>query len=71
MNTLKSALWLTLLTTLLLFMGAAIGGRHGIILALAMAAIINFVRYFHSDKFALAPPAARRIQRLIGRPSIY
>jgi heat shock protein HtpX len=63
MNTLKSAFLLTLLTTLLLFAGAAIGGRNGMILALCIAAVMNFVSYFYSDKIALATYRAQPVTR--------
>ncbi len=54
MNTLKSTLLLTVLTLLLIFAGAAIGGRSGMMIALIIAAVMNFVSYFYSDKIALA-----------------
>ena len=53
MNTLKTTFLLTALTLLLLFAGAAIGGRRGMILSPLIAAVINFVNYFYSDKNAL------------------
>ena len=63
MNTFKTALILTLLTLLLLFVGARFGGRNGIIIAFIIAAVTNFISYFYSDKIALsmyrAQPATR------------
>lgn len=63
MNTLKTAFLLTLLTLALIFFGSVIGGRQGAVLAFGLAAIMNFVSYFYSDKLALsmyrAQPASR------------
>lgn len=53
-NTLKTALLLGVLTGLLLAIGDALGGRQGLILALGIAGLMNFVGYFFSDKIALA-----------------
>jgi heat shock protein HtpX len=63
MNTLKTAFLLTLLTLALIFLGSIVGGRQGAVLAFGLAAIMNFVSYFYSDKLALsmyrAQPASR------------
>ena len=53
-NTFKTAFLLTLLTLLLMFIGRFFGGQNGMLLALAFAAVMNFVSYFYSDKIALA-----------------
>jgi heat shock protein HtpX len=53
-NTFKTALLLTSLTLLLMFIGRAFGGQNGMLLALAIAAVMNFISYFFSDKIALA-----------------
>ena len=53
-NTFKTALLLTVLTVLLLFLGRALGGQQGMLIALIFAAVMNFVSYFFSDKIALA-----------------
>src|ERR1700686_433418 len=57
-NTFKTAFLLTALTLLLMFIGRYFGGQNGMLLALAFAAVMNFVSYFYSDKIALAinPP---------------
>ena len=52
-NTFKTAFLLTALTLLLMFIGRAFGGQNGMLLALAFAAVLNFVSYFFSDKIAL------------------
>jgi len=53
-NTFKTAFLLTLLTLLLMFIGRAFGGQNGMLLALGLAAVMNFISYFYSDKIALA-----------------
>jgi len=53
-NAFKTALLLTVLTLLLLFLGRAFGGQQGMLIALIFAAVMNFVSYFFSDKIALA-----------------
>ena len=53
-NTFKTAFLLTALTLLLLFIGQMLGGQNGMLLALVVAAVLNFVSYFFSDRLALA-----------------
>src|SRR6202451_286853 len=53
-NTFKTALLLTALTLLLMFIGQHFGGESGMLLALAFAIVMNFGAYFFSDKIALA-----------------
>ena len=53
MNTLKTMVLLTFLTVLLVFVGAAIGGQNGMIIAFMMALVMNFVSYWFSDKIVL------------------
>ncbi|HLW87147.1 MAG TPA: zinc metalloprotease HtpX [Terriglobales bacterium] len=62
-NTFKTAFLLTLLTLLLMFIGRAFGGQNGMLLALGLAAVMNFVSYFYSDKIALAMYRARPVTR--------
>src|SRR3954469_9786250 len=54
MNTLKTAFLLTALTLFLVLIGQYFGGQNGMLLALAIAGVMNFVSYFFSDKIALA-----------------
>ena len=63
MNTLKTALLLTSLTLLLLFIGDYFGGQNGLILAFLFAGVMNFVSYFFSDKIALAMYRAQPVTR--------
>lgn len=53
-NAFKTALLLTVMTLLLMAIGRASGGQNGMMLALAIAVVMNFVSYFYSDKIALA-----------------
>lgn len=63
MKTFKTAFLLTALTLLLLFIGAAFGGRGGMTIALVFAILMNGVAYFFSDKIAIASAGARPISR--------
>jgi heat shock protein HtpX len=62
-NTFKTAFLLTALTLLLMFFGRYFGGENGMMLALAFAAVMNFVSYFFSDKIALAMYRAQPVTR--------
>jgi heat shock protein HtpX len=62
-NNFKTAVLLTGMTLFLLFVGQALGGRNGMAIALAFAAVGNFVSYFFSDKIALAMYSAQPVTR--------
>src|SRR5215472_10478014 len=62
-NTFKTAFLLTALTLLLMFIGRAFGGQNGMFLALILAAVMNLVSYFYSDKIALAMYRAQPVSR--------
>ena len=62
-NTFKTAFLLTALTLLLMFIGRAFGGQNGMMLALVLAAVMNFIAYFFSDKIALAMYRAQPVTR--------
>jgi heat shock protein HtpX len=62
-NTFKTALLLTAMTLLLMAIGRAFGGDNGMLLALGIAAVTNFVAYFFSDKIALATYRAQPVTR--------
>ncbi len=53
-NTFKTAIFLALLTLLLVFIGGAIGGRGGMVFAFIFACAMNFSAYWFSDKMVLA-----------------
>lgn len=61
MNQLKTVLLLGLLTGLLVALGGAIGGRGGMIIALVIAAAMNFFSYWYSDKIVLKMYRARPV----------
>jgi heat shock protein HtpX len=63
MNTFKSTLLLVALTLFLLFVGAWLGGRNGMLVAFAISVVMNFVSYFYSDKLALAMYSAQPVTR--------
>jgi heat shock protein HtpX len=63
MNGLKTTFLLTAMTLLLVLAGSYFGGENGAILAFAVAAAMNFVSYFYSDKLALAAYRAKPITR--------
>ena len=62
-NAFKTAFLLTALTLLLMFIGQYFGGQNGMMVALAFAAVMNFVSYFFSDKIALAMYRAQPVTR--------
>jgi heat shock protein HtpX len=62
-NMFKTAFLLTAMTLLLMFIGRYFGGQNGMFLALAFAAVMNFVSYFYSDKIALAAYRAQPVTR--------
>jgi len=62
-NTFKTAFLLTALTLLLMFLGRAFGGQNGMLMALMIAVVMNFVSYFYSDKLALAMYRAQPVTR--------
>lgn len=63
MNALKTTFLLTVLTILLILAGEYFGGSTGAWVALAIAASMNFVSYFYSDKIALAMYRAQPVTR--------
>jgi len=62
-NTFKTAFLLTTMTLLLMAVGRAFGGENGMLLALGIAAVTNFIAYFYSDKIALATYRAQPVSR--------
>src|SRR5246127_1920763 len=62
-NTFKTAFLLTGLTLLLMSIGGYFGGERGILTALIIAGVMNFVSYFYSDKIALATYRAQAVTR--------
>ncbi len=62
-NTFKTAFFLTALTLLLMMIGRDFGGQNGMMIALALAVVMNFVSYFFSDKIALSMYRAKPVTR--------
>ncbi|PYV39808.1 MAG: zinc metalloprotease HtpX [Acidobacteria bacterium] len=60
-NTFKTFILLAGLTALLLAIGSALGGRQGLMIALVLAGIMNFVGYWFSDKIALGMSGAQPV----------
>jgi len=60
-NALKTTLLLGLLTGLFIAIGGLLGGRSGMVLAFAMALVMNFVSYWFSDKIVLRMYGAQPI----------
>src|SRR5512135_1617218 len=61
MNGLKTMMLMMLLTLLLVFGGAELGGKSGMTIALVMAFLMNFISYFFSDKIVLKMYRAREV----------
>jgi heat shock protein HtpX len=63
MNTFKTLFLLTGLTVLILLAGEAIAGPRGLQLALIVAALMNLLSYWFSDKSALAMHRAQPLEK--------
>jgi heat shock protein HtpX len=53
MNQLKTLVLLASLTALLVWIGQALGGQHGMVIGLGMAIVMNVGSYWYSDKIVL------------------
>jgi len=62
-NSLKTVLLLGSLTGLLLVFGRVFGGQSGMVIALVLAAVMNFFAYWFSDKVVLAMHGAKPVTR--------
>jgi heat shock protein HtpX len=63
MNQIKTLVLLATLTALLLFVGQALAGRGGFMIALMFAGAMNFAAYWWSDKFVLRMYGAQEIDQ--------
>ncbi|RLE14066.1 protease HtpX, partial [Candidatus Aerophobetes bacterium] len=61
MNTLKTALFLTILTLLLVWIGALIAGVAGAVFAFLIALIMNVVSWWWSDRIVLGMYRAKEV----------
>ncbi len=69
-NTLKTALFLGLLSALVIVGGQALAGRRGMYIGLVLAFVMNFVSYFFSDKIALSMYQAQPVSP-VENPDVY
>jgi heat shock protein HtpX len=79
-NGIKTALLLGLLSAVLLAIGELLGGANGLVIAFLLAAVMNFVSYWFSDKIVLRMyraqpvgpehPLYRIVERLTVRASL-
>ena len=60
-NHIKTTILLAILTALILWIGQLFGGRQGMIIALIIAAAMNFFSYWYSDKIVLRMYRAKEI----------
>lgn len=61
LNTLKVGLLLTAMTALFMFIGRAIGGTGGMMMALVFAIVMNVGSYWFSDKIVLSMSGAKPV----------
>lgn len=61
MNMLKTGVLLIVLTVLFLWLGKLVGGQTGIVIAFALALVMNGVSYWFSDKIVLKMYRARAV----------
>lgn len=57
----KTVLLLSLLSGIIILMGAAVGGKGGVIIALGLALVMNVGSYWYSDKIVLSMYKAREL----------
>ena len=62
-NTLKTTFLLALMTALLLWIGQALGGSQGLVLALIMAGAMNIGSWWFSDRIVLRMYGARELSQ--------
>ena len=61
MNTMKTFILLAALTALFMGLGYMIGGSSGALIALVLAAAMNFFTYWNADKIVLSMHRAREV----------
>ena len=60
-NQIRTAILLALLTAVIMWIGNWLGGRQGMVIALILAAGMNFFSYWYSDKIVLRMYRAREV----------
>ena len=61
MKTLKTFFLMGIMTFILMIIGNAVGGRQGMLMALIMAGMMNFISYWFSDKIVLSMYGAQPV----------
>ena len=61
MKTLKTFILMAVMTFILMLIGNAVAGREGLIFALIMAGVMNFISYWFSDKIVLSMYGAQPV----------
>jgi heat shock protein HtpX len=69
-NVFKTGLLLAVLTAMLVLIGGAIGGQHGMMIAFFLALAMNVMSYWFSDKIVLAAYGAKPIDEAAA-PRLY
>ena len=62
-NRIRTTVLLAVLTAFLIWIGGMLGGRQGMLIALVLAAGMNFFSYWYSDKVVLRMYGARPVSR--------
>ena len=62
-NNIKTLFLLSGMTIVLVLIGGAVRGTNGAVIALVLAAVMNFASYFFSDKIALMSSGAKPVTR--------
>ena len=70
MNLVKTVGLMVGLTALLVLIGGAVGGRHGMVVALGLATVMNLFSYWFSDKIVLAMYRAKEADEATA-PALY
>jgi heat shock protein HtpX len=61
MNNLKTMVLMVMLTLILVFIGALLGGKSGMTVALIIAFAMNFITYWFRDKIVLRMYGAQEV----------
>ncbi|HLG20041.1 MAG TPA: M48 family metalloprotease [Bdellovibrionota bacterium] len=61
MNVLRTTFLMALLTVLFVYVGRALGGQQGMVMAFGFAVVMNFFSYWFSDKIVLAMYHAKEV----------
>ena len=70
-NLLKTAVLMAAITALFMAIGAYVGGRQGMMLALVVAVGLNFFSYWFSDKLVLKMYNAREVDDDLGAAVLF